>query len=314
MTIPASKPLGKLVSNIGLLLVILYGIVIAFDVLPIKLLDPDWFVLLATTLNNFVTIPMVGIVLILLGAHLSPSPPDGMKLQKRIARLAALLALIFLVFQPIIASVAINYSFNLNAYTRRQQITITERATGLKEAIIAATTFNDLQQRLAKLQGPQIGVEASSVPLPQLKEQLLNELQKQRVSYPEQLKSTLSANRIEAFKALIKLSIMSAISCIGFALLSWDPIRQKNLVFTYLGSIGIGGLTPVSIAKRLVQVTSGLRQGFQKTIRENVRLSRDKQLAQERQRLQQKQKQEAKRREQERRKQLERFNRSRSGR
>lgn len=292
---------GQLLSRLGQLLVVLFAVSVVFDTYPVRLLQPDWILAFTATASNFVTIPLLGLGLVHLAGHIAPT--TQLKPQRRAARLATLLALLFLLIQPLLAVATYKSGVNLSINNRQQAAAIKARGDSLVNAVNTATTFGQVQSRMAALQGPPILDESSSVPLPILKKEILKSVSSSQAILLDRLQQAQSAALPQIYKQIARSSLLALIGTLGFALLSWDPLRKKNLVLTYLGSIGIGGLTPASIAKRLAEVTAGLRSGLRRALKGNIKWRQARKLEQERRRLQNKKKQEAKRREQERRKQ-----------
>ena len=312
MTTQSPSPesqIGQLLSRTGHLLLILFAALVAFDSVPVRLLQPDWILAFSATTSNTVAIPLLGLGLVQLAGHLAPT--TQLKTQRRAALLAGLLALVFLLIQPLLIVASYKAGVNLSISNRRQAAAIEERGNTLVDAVKTATTFGQVQSRMAALQGPPILDESSTIPLPTLKQELLKSINSSQAILIARSKESTSQVLPQIYRQVARSAILCLIGSLGFSLLAWDPVRNRNLVFSYLGSIGIGGLTPASLAKRLGEATIGLRNSLRRTANENLKRRNARKLEQERKRQQENQKRDAKRREQERRKRLERFDRQR---
>lgn len=236
-----------MLARSGLVLLLFFGAVVLFDVLPPKLLQPDWILNFAATLSNTLSIPIVGIILINLANYISPK--EHVKLQLRVARLAALLALLFVLIQPMLAFAVWKNARDLTSYNKEQINNIQVKGTQLTEAIRNSATFEQLRDSMARLQGPQIPEQARSIALPALKRQLLQSVRAAQASFPTRLNTPTSEGYREVYKRIARTSVLSLLGSIGFGLLAWNPITEKNILLTYLQSIGLFGITPASLYK-----------------------------------------------------------------
>ena len=229
------------------MLLLFFGAVVLFDILPPKLLQPDWILNFAVTLSNTLSIPIVGIILINLANYVAPK--EHVKLQLRVARLAALLALLFLLIQPMLAFAVWKNARDLTSYNKEQINSIQVKGRQLTEAISKSATFEELRDRMARLQGPQIPDQARAIALPALKKQLLQSVKAAQAAFPTRLNTPTSEGYKEVYKRIARTSVLSLFGSIGFGLLAWNPITDKNILLLYLQSIGLFGITPASLYK-----------------------------------------------------------------
>jgi hypothetical protein len=238
---------SRVLARSGLVLIALFGAIVLFDVLPPKLLQPDWILNFAVTLSNTLSIPIVGILLVNLANYVAPK--EHIKLQLRIARLAALLALLFLFVQPMLAFAVWKNARDLTSYNKEQISSIQAKGAQLTQAIQNSTTFEQLQAGMTRLQGPPIPDQARGIALPVLKKQLLDSIRAAQKAFPSRLNTPTSEGYREIYKRIARTSVLSLLGTIGFGLLAWDPITDKNILFLYLQSLGLFGITPASIYK-----------------------------------------------------------------
>ena len=239
--------LSRVLARSGLVLLLFFGAVVLFDILPPKLLQPDWILNFAVTLSNTLSIPIVGIILINLANYVAPK--EHVKLQLRVARLAALLALLFLLIQPMLAFAVWKNARDLTSYNKEQINSIQVKGRQLTEAISKSATFEELRDRMARLQGPQIPDQARAIALPALKKQLLQSVKAAQAAFPTRLNTPTSEGYKEVYKRIARTSVLSLFGSIGFGLLAWNPITDKNILLLYLQSIGLFGITPASLYK-----------------------------------------------------------------
>jgi hypothetical protein len=237
--------LPKLLNSLGMLLLALYGVLVLFDTLPIKLLQPDWIFNLAVVLGNYVSIPLVGMVLVQLAAYLSPD--HLAKVQVRVARLSAILALIFLLLQPMLGFAVWRNFRTLSIFNKEQVELINRKSKEITQAINKAGSFSELQTKMIMLQGPVVPEQARSMDLPVLKKQLVDVIKAARDSAPGRLTTPTSAAYIDFYKRLARTSVVCLLALLGFGLLSWNQVSSQNILLSYLTSIGLFGITPNSI-------------------------------------------------------------------
>ncbi|MFN9644369.1 MAG: hypothetical protein ACK6BG_04440 [Cyanobacteriota bacterium] len=240
----------RMVNAIGILLLVLFGSLVLFDTLPVRLLQPDWIFNLSIVLGNYVSIPLVGITLVHLGGYLDPD--DLGRVQLRVARLSAILALLFLLIQPMMAFAVWRNFQTLTSFNKEQVALINKKSVEITQAIQTSDSFDELRMRMLRLQGPQIPEQARYVSLPTLKKQLVDLIKAARDSAPGRLTTPTSSAYVDFYKRLARTTFINLLSMIGFTLLAWNPRRNQNVVFSYLASLGLFGITPKSIFERFV--------------------------------------------------------------
>jgi len=242
-----STSFSRLLARSGLILLILFGVVVAFDVSPPKLLQPDWLLNFGITLSNTISIPFVGIVLVYVASYIDLQACN--KLYVRVARLSALLAMLFLLVQPMLAFALWKNFQDLRVYNKEQSNLIQRKGADLTRAIQNSTTFADLQINMSRLQGPNIPDQARAVPLAELKKQLLYSIQTAQKSFASRLPSPTSDAYKAIYKRMARASLISLLGTVGFGLLAINPNTEKNILILYFKSIGLFGITPASIYK-----------------------------------------------------------------
>ena len=159
-------------SLAGLVLLVLFLTIIAGALFPIALLDPAWQLRLGGALINAAPVALTGLALL----HLAPALDrrDGLLARRRsiAARLAIPVALGFLLLLPLLTSAVLQQQGN----QARERVTRVSRATSqleaLRAAVRSATSPQDLGQRLAALQGPQLEASDQGLSLEQLRQRV----------------------------------------------------------------------------------------------------------------------------------------------
>ena len=221
---------SRLLIQAAFSLFCVYAVVVAFDSLPPRLLDPGWWLTVSTSLVNAVSIPIVGVVMVHLAAALSPYTTLIHQRRQLVSRLAAMASLGFLLMIPLLGLATLRGITNVQASARAQQLGYQASAKKIMQAIDKSATVRELQQNMVAVQGPQISDQDLDQPLP-----LLKKVQTKIVS------QTLSASLAQlprpdsaAFKGIylqtLRTTVLALVSSIAFAGVSWDPLKQKTLL------------------------------------------------------------------------------------
>jgi hypothetical protein len=241
--------LSRLLSRSGLLLLALYAAVVLFDVLPPRLLDPNWILNFAATLVNFVSIPLAGMAFIHVAAYLR-APALGL-FQLRISRLAAVMALLFILIQPMLIFAVHKNRLDLTRYNNQQVKLIKAKEKQLLNAISSSSSFEELRFKMSSLQGPAIPDQAREIPLAELKSQLLASIRDAAADLPNRLPRTNSPQYKQLYKNIFRTSFLGFLGFIGFGLMAWNPVTDKNIIFSYFGSIGLFGFKPANLKMKI---------------------------------------------------------------
>lgn len=263
-----AKQLAKILSRLGLVLLALFAVLVAVDSLPLKLLDPDWILNTTATMVNLVTIPLVGVAFIHLAGFLSES--THFKLQRSIARLAGVLSLVFCLILPMLGFAVVKNISDLKASNQRTIQVITRKGSDLKQAVQSAASFNDLKTQMQRLNGPQIGDAAQTVPLPELKKELLKVLDQAEAAIPAQMIQANSPTFFPVYKRVFRTGLVGLLGALGFGLLAWDPINKKNVIASYFN---LAPLSSSSIKKVLAVKLENAKQALQQ--RSNKAMARE---------------------------------------
>jgi hypothetical protein len=203
--------MGSQLGLIGFCLLLLYIGSILVAILPPQILNPGWQLQFVNTLINTSGIGLIGLALVRLAAYVDPSSGRLRHRRGAFAGWACAAAIGFLLLIPL-QGYAAWHAWNNANQTRNSQLTTTERKVrDLRQAISSATTTEKLQRNLQALQARPLPPAALATPLPRLRQQLLDTLQrseglvKQRYERipPENVWSLAQNSLRDMFSALV---------------------------------------------------------------------------------------------------------------
>lgn len=161
----------------ALALFICYGAAVLSVALPPQRLDPRWQEALIATLLSNGPLPLIGLALSHLAVVLQPANRHLRHRFERIRQLAVVAAFGFLLLIPLQVSATWRGVQDSTSKASLQQQQGQQAISALRQAISAATSHQDLQARLEKLQLPVAGQADLQVPFPQRRQKLLDGLQ-----------------------------------------------------------------------------------------------------------------------------------------
>lgn len=171
------QTLTDVLSLIALALFVTYGVMLLNAILPLAVGQPAWLTSLINALLDGAPLALVGLGLVHLLAYLEP---DRLRLQARrraVARWATGAVIGFLLLVPLQAVSAMQ-GYGLVTLSQSSAMAVAnDRAEEFQRAIGAATSVQDLQQRIAALQGPGLRLNEGPQSLPDLKRTLNERLQ-----------------------------------------------------------------------------------------------------------------------------------------
>lgn len=143
----------------------------ALSLLPPRLFDPLWQQRASTTLMAAAPLPLAGLLLIQFGGLLDPANRRLQRLWRPLGNLALLASAGFLLLIPLQLYGAWSSGSLQGTPPPRERLLNTTSL--LRQAIRGASSHQDLQKRLQKLQSPGLQPADLATPLPQLRTELL---------------------------------------------------------------------------------------------------------------------------------------------
>lgn len=200
-------------------LFVLFSVNVLAGALPPRLLDPAWQLALIASLIDNASLALVGLGLVHLQAYHAPYNPVIQRRRDRVARLAVFAVLGFLLLVPLQITASLRLAQSIRVADARRAASINADFTVMRQAILAASTSEDLQlrlQRLQRLPAPQLQPGRQS-PLEPLRRRLLLSLEKARREGLTQLASA-SRPRFRALLIAASRNLVAALAlAIGFA-------------------------------------------------------------------------------------------------
>lgn len=167
--------LAPALSAIAVGLLLLFSLAVFNQLFPLRLLQPVWQLRVAGVLIERGPLALIGLALLQLAAHLDPANARLQARWQRIGRLGMVAVLGFLLLVPLQLVAAGRSIQNMTSAQRSQQQRVDRNLNLMRQQIRAASSFQDLQQRIRDIQAPDLVVEADALrqPFPQLQRSLL---------------------------------------------------------------------------------------------------------------------------------------------
>lgn len=235
---------ATMLSDGALALFLTYLIVVAFDILPPRLLDPAWLLNFALSLAGNMAIPLAGLAFLHVSAWMSPMSNSIQARRNFFGGISRWAMIGFLLLIPLIGyttwagvnAIKVQNSISRNAAQKT--------AEQLIKFIDSATTPGDLQAGLIGLQGPNIPNQSLNQPLPLLKKQTSSVVNQTYKSFLQEIESRSSAQFFPLYIQAFKAFLLSLVGALGSAALAWNPIKNQSL----LGEIVTGDVRQLSLA------------------------------------------------------------------
>jgi len=225
-----------MLSDGALALFVTYVLLVAFDSLPPRLLDPAWMLNLALSLSGNMAIPLAALAFIHLAAWMTPMSNSIQARRNFFGSIARWAMLGFLFLLPLIGYATWAGSNAIKIQNEIQKSTAKNTNDNLVKFIGVATSPSELQSGLIALNGPNIPNQLLDKPLPLLKKQALLIVNQSYKSFLLGIKNRGSEQFIPLYVQALKAFLLSIIGAIASAALSWNPLKQQSM----LGEIVMG--------------------------------------------------------------------------
>jgi len=221
---------ARLILSSSFALFAVYIVVVCVDSFPVRLLDPVWIITASYSFANVVTIPIAGVGLAHVAAALAPLDATIEQRRRWISRLSALAALGFLLMVPLLGFATWRGISNVNLGAKLQAEVFKRDAGKLIEAINQSSSPQELQKKMVALQGPQINDRDLVRPLAELKQTQKQIIKLSVQNLIGQIPGPTSENYRPLYRQALRSALLSLVSSIAFAALSWDPLKQQSLL------------------------------------------------------------------------------------
>jgi hypothetical protein len=89
-------------------------------------------------------------------------------------------------------------------------------------------------------------------PLPELKKQLITSIHEAEAIFPTRLLQPDSEAYKQVYKGLARTSVLGFLGFIGFSLMAWNPVTDKNMIFSSFGSIRFAGFKAANLKRNVL--------------------------------------------------------------
>jgi hypothetical protein len=219
-----------MLSDGALALFITYLILVAFDALPPRFLDPAWILNLALSLSGNMAIPLAALAFIHVAAWMTPMNNSIQARRNFFGSIARWAMIGFLFLIPLIGYATWAGSNAIKIQNEIQKNTAKNTNDNLVKFIGLATSPSELQAGLIALNGPSIPNQLLDKPLPLLKQQALLIVNQSYKSFLLGVKNRGSEQFIPLYVQALKALLLSSIGAVASAALSWNPLKQQSML------------------------------------------------------------------------------------
>lgn len=219
-----------MLSDGALALFITYLILVAFDALPPRFLDPAWILNLALSLSGNMAIPLAALAFIHVAAWMTPMNNSIQARRNFFGSIARWAMIGFLFLLPLIGYATWAGSNAIKIQNEIQKNTAKNTNDNLVKFIGLATSPSELQAGLIALNGPSIPNQLLDKPLPLLKKQALLIVNQSYKSFLLGVKNRGSEQFIPLYVQALKALLLSSIGAVASAALSWNPLKQQSML------------------------------------------------------------------------------------
>lgn len=145
---------------------------VASQALPPRILDPGWQITLISAIQQFALYPILGVLLLLVGASLDSSDKATETLLNRCRQPARWAAIGFLLMQPVVILAMLQMSLSVDRPLRSR----IETLESVRSEMRRVTTLEQVNQSLARLPGAPSLPRGFNRPLEPFREQVLTQL------------------------------------------------------------------------------------------------------------------------------------------
>jgi len=217
-------------SVVALVLFVLFATLVAGAVWPVQLLNPLWQLRLAGSLVNGAPFALLGLALLQIAVELGPHDPVLQRRQRLCSQLAVIVALGFLLLLPLQGVAGLQQSRSTTSAQSTRISGAERRLVVLRQAVASATSNEEINERLQRLQGPVLGPADIAQPLPLLKAQVGAVLDQAAMQIARERQATPPTNPWRLLPELLRNAIACLALALGFAALAVRPGSERSLL------------------------------------------------------------------------------------
>lgn len=208
--------LARRLGAMATALFVVYVAGVLARIIPFRLLFASWQLEFSASLIDGAPIALLGLILVHLAASIDPGSPMHKERKRRFSRMAVAAVIGFLLLIPLNIYAVWTGLGNLQATRSKVEADAVRRIGEFRQTITAATTAEDLQQRLESIGVPTLRPSDLRQPLPRLKQQLLENLEKAQGNL-EARKAGAAAVFREGLWSLIQSVFKLVVAALAFA-------------------------------------------------------------------------------------------------
>ncbi|MEB3199183.1 MAG: HpsJ family protein [Synechococcaceae cyanobacterium] len=225
--------LARRLGIIAIALFVLFAASVLARIIPVSLLTPSWQLEFSAALIDAAPSALLGLILLHLAYYLDPQNAALKTGRTRAANLCIAVALGYLLLLPLNTYAVWSGLSNLQATKTRVEADAARRVSQFRTVISAASSAQDLQERLQSLGVP--GLKASDLrkPLPLLKERLLENIDKAErnlSSKQANAGATVQLGSWSVLQSALKLGVSSLALAVAFAAAAQRGNDQTSLI------------------------------------------------------------------------------------
>ncbi len=217
-------PLARPFAWVALAFGLGYGLIVASELLPLRLADPGWISRVCLALSRWGFLALLASVLLHLAVLLDPQDPLLLRWLGRCRRAAAPAAVALLLLIPLQAHAllrSLNQAAGAAAQGRQAALV---RFARLRSVATGASSAAALQEGLTALRGPLLPPAALALPLPRLRRQVLVELRLAEAEVLGRLEGLARQRVLEGgLITLLQVSGLALVQALALASLAEAP-------------------------------------------------------------------------------------------
>jgi hypothetical protein len=211
---PERSSLARLLAAAATALLVIFAVQALSAASPPKLLDPVWQLRLTGGLISFGPLALIGFFLMPLASWFDPANRSIARHSRLVQRWGLLAVAGYLLLIPLQGVAVVQGLGEANRSVQRQKAEAQKRIDDLREAVEAAQSPQELQERFQAIKAPPIAADNISLPMPALRQKYLDSIK----TVNQQLRQNKSGPAPGQLLQLAQDSLRILVSALAFAL------------------------------------------------------------------------------------------------
>jgi len=232
----SSEVISHRLAVVANMLLVIFVLVVAGRVLPIRVLDPTWQLQISSVLADNAIVAILALALVHLAAYLNPANEDLSRRRDQFGRLAIAVVLGFLLLIPLQAVATFNLIQLGDLGAKYQANDSSRRLYLLQQAIDSSKSTDEIKVRFAKINAPPLPDDLLQLPLDDLKKELKSQLR--TLEYSVKQKVTQAAERPRQGRTrLVATAIQKILTSLACALAFGALAQPKGAEISLLQAL-----------------------------------------------------------------------------